>query len=51
MDAPRLDKRKHADIVAETEALAQIYSGWRPRPDGAPDAGRALINLFDVTPN
>lgn len=46
MDAPRLDKRKHADIVAETEALAQAYSGWRPRPDGAPDAGRALIKIF-----
>lgn len=46
MDAPLLDKRKHADIVAETEALAQAYSGWQPRPHGAPDAGRALINIF-----
>jgi hypothetical protein len=46
MNAPPIDKRKRADVIAETEALTQTYSGWQPPPDGAPDAGRALIRLF-----
>lgn len=46
MQSPPIDQRKLADIVAETEDLAQSYSGWRPPPDGAPDAGQALIRIF-----
>jgi hypothetical protein len=46
MPAPPIDKRSYEDLVAETERLAQQLSGWRPRPDGRPDAGSALIRIF-----
>src|SRR5215217_3306550 len=46
MPAPPIDERSYEDLVAETERLAQQLSGWRPRPDGRPDAGSALIRIF-----
>jgi hypothetical protein len=46
MPAPPIDKRSYQDLVAETERLAQQLSRWRPRPDGRPDAGSALIRIF-----
>ncbi|HEY2960091.1 MAG TPA: putative baseplate assembly protein [Actinomycetota bacterium] len=46
MPAPPIDKRSYQDLVAETERLARQLSGWRPRPDGQPDAGGALIRVF-----
>src|SRR5919197_3626671 len=46
MPAPPIDERSYQDLVAETERLARQLSGWRPRPDGQPDAGRALIGIF-----
>jgi len=46
MPAPPIDKRSYQDLVAETERLAQRLSDWRPRPDGRPDAGSALIRIF-----
>jgi Baseplate J-like protein len=46
MQAPRIDKRSYADIVAQTQQLAGQFSGWQPRPDGQPDAGQALIQVF-----
>jgi hypothetical protein len=45
--APKLDPRSVDDLVAQTEALAAAYSGWRPPADGAPlDFGGALVQLF-----
>jgi hypothetical protein len=46
MQAPGIDKRSYADIVAQTQQLAGQFSGWQPRPDGQPDAGQALIRIF-----
>ncbi|ETX05489.1 MAG: hypothetical protein ETSY2_22655, partial [Candidatus Entotheonella gemina] len=46
MQAPQIDPRTYQDIVAETEELAQQFTGWRPRSDGQPDAGQALIRIF-----
>jgi Baseplate J-like protein len=46
MDAPPIDPRGYADVVAQTEALAARLSGWRPPPGAAVDPGRALIALF-----
>ena len=46
MQAPLIDKRSYADLVAETSQLAGQFSGWQPRPDGQPDAGQALIGIF-----
>jgi Baseplate J-like protein len=46
MDAPPIDPRGYADVVAQTEALAAALSAWRPPPPGAVDPGRALIALF-----
>jgi predicted phage baseplate assembly protein len=43
--APLIDKRSFNDLVAQTEALLQRYSGWRPAADGH-DAGRALVRIF-----
>jgi hypothetical protein len=45
MQAPLIDKRSYDDLVAQTSELAKL-SGWRPRPDGQPDAGQALIGVF-----
>lgn len=49
MDAPKLDGRNYDDVVAQTEALAEVYTapdGWRPPADGSIDLGRALVRLF-----
>lgn len=43
---PPIDPRDRQEIVKQTTALATRYSGWRPRPDGQPDAGQALIGIF-----
>ncbi|OKH31281.1 hypothetical protein NIES2119_29170 [[Phormidium ambiguum] IAM M-71] len=43
---PKIDKRTYQEIVAQTEQLAQKFTEWRPRADGKPDAGRALIRIF-----
>ncbi len=46
MQAPDIDTRSYADIVDQTTRLAGQFSGWQPGPDGAPDAGQALIGIF-----
>ncbi|HZR52285.1 MAG TPA: putative baseplate assembly protein [Streptosporangiaceae bacterium] len=46
MQAPLIDKRSYADLVAQTTQLAGQFSGWRPGPDGQPDPGQALIGIF-----
>ncbi|MGH9896976.1 MAG: baseplate J/gp47 family protein, partial [bacterium] len=46
MEAPQIDQRTHADIVAETELLAARYSAWRPSPTGKLDPGGTLIRIF-----
>lgn len=46
MQAPLIDKRSYADLVAQTTQLAGQFSGWQPRPDGQPDPGLALIGVF-----
>jgi len=43
---PPIDPRTRADLVAQTTALAAAYSGWRPRPDGRPDPGVALVGVL-----
>jgi hypothetical protein len=44
--APDLDGRSFDDLVAQTEALATLYSRWRPPDDGSLDFGSALVRLF-----
>lgn len=46
MAAPLIDKRNREAIIAETAALAQAYTGWKPPAEGQPDAGLALIHIF-----
>jgi hypothetical protein len=46
VQAPDIDPRSYADLVDQTTKLAGQFSGWQPRPDGAPDAGQALIGIF-----
>lgn len=46
MQAPLIDKRSYGDIVAQTGQLAGQFSGWQARPDGQPDPGLALIQIF-----
>src|SRR5579859_5604659 len=46
MQAPLVDKRSYADLVAQTTTLAGQFSGWQPRADGLPDPGQALIGVF-----
>ncbi|MBD2233296.1 putative baseplate assembly protein [Phormidium tenue] len=43
---PKIDHRTYADLVAQTEALAQSLTGWRPPAGTDVDAGRAMIRLF-----
>src|SRR5690349_12790808 len=45
MQPPPIDTRSYADLIAETEELAQ-QSGWRPPADGQRDPGAALIRIF-----
>lgn len=44
--APKIDPRSPQQIVERVSALAEQHSGWRPRADGAPDGGTALIRIF-----
>jgi len=46
MQAPLIDNRSYADLVARTTELAGQFSGWQPRSDGQPDSGQALIGIF-----
>lgn len=46
MQAPLIDKRSYADLVAQTTKLAGQFSGWQPQPGGQPDPGTALIGVF-----
>jgi len=46
MQAPLIDKRSYAGLVAETTQLAGQFSGWQPASDGQPDPGQALIGIF-----
>jgi len=41
MPAPLIDPRDRDRLAAQTSALAQRFSSWRPQPGG--DAGQALI--------
>lgn len=43
---PKIDHRTYADFVAQTEALAQSLTSWRPPAGTDVDAGRAMIRLF-----
>ena len=45
IQAPKIDARSYEDIVAQTTALAQQYTGWQPIDSGA-DIGSALIRIF-----
>jgi hypothetical protein len=46
MQAPLIDKRSPADVVAQTTQLAGQFSRWQPPPDGKADVGQALIGIF-----
>ena len=46
MQAPLIDKRSYADLVAQTTQLAGQFSGWQPPSGGQPDPGLALIGVF-----
>jgi hypothetical protein len=46
MQAPPIDRRSYADVVAQTTLLARKYSGWQPRADKQPDPGLALVGVF-----
>jgi predicted phage baseplate assembly protein len=46
LQPPKIDKRTYQDIVNQTEELAKKFTDWRPRPDGKPDAGMAMIRIF-----
>jgi hypothetical protein len=43
---PKIDSRTYADLVVETEQLAQRFSQWQLSPNHENDAGRALIRIF-----
>jgi hypothetical protein len=43
---PKIDPRTYAELVAQTEQLAQRFSQWKSAADGSVDAGRALIRIF-----
>lgn len=46
LQPPKIDKRSYEDIVKQTEDLVKNFTDWRPRSDGKPDAGMALIRIF-----
>lgn len=46
LQPPKIDTRTYQDIVNQTEELAKKFTDWRPRPDGKPDAGMAMIRIF-----
>lgn len=43
---PPIDLRTSDEIVDQVKTLAQEYAHWRPRTDGQPDAGQALMTIF-----
>lgn len=45
VQAPKIDPRTYDDVVKQTTALLQQYTGWQPQ-DGQPDAGAALVGIF-----
>jgi Baseplate J-like protein len=46
VQAPDIDTRSYADIVAQTGTLAGQLSGWQSTPGDAPDGGSALMGVF-----
>ncbi|VAW40776.1 hypothetical protein MNBD_CHLOROFLEXI01-383, partial [hydrothermal vent metagenome] len=44
MQAPKIDKRSYEELVAQTEALVQTLTPWKPGSEM--DAGGALIRIF-----
>ncbi len=46
LQPPKIDQRSYNDIVEQTKKLAQKYTSWRPKSEGKPDAGGALIRIF-----
>jgi hypothetical protein len=46
MQAPLIDTRTQADIVAQATQLAGQVSRWQPSPDGQADVGQALIGIL-----
>ncbi|MFP4104233.1 putative baseplate assembly protein [Coleofasciculus sp.] len=46
LQPPKIDQRSYNDIVEQTEKLAKQYTNWRPKSEGKPDAGGALICIF-----
>ncbi|MGH3913310.1 MAG: hypothetical protein ACRDTC_07870, partial [Pseudonocardiaceae bacterium] len=42
---PPIDPRDRLTLIEQTTSLARRYTDWRPRPDGSPDAGQALIGI------
>ena len=46
MQAPLIDKRSYANLVAQSTQLAGQFSGWQPMSGGQPDPGLALIGVF-----
>ena len=45
MSAPLVDRRSFSDLVAATEQLLNVYTGWSPGLTG-PDPGQALVGIF-----
>ncbi len=45
MPTPKIDPRSYDEVVQQTSALVQYYTGWQPSKIGA-DAGSALIRIF-----
>lgn len=43
---PDIDQRSCADLVRQTQALAEAYTPWRSPTADNPDAGLALIRIF-----
>lgn len=46
MQAPLIDTRTQADVVAQATQLAGQVSRWQPPPDGQSDVGQALIGIL-----
>lgn len=44
-EPPKLDQRSYAEIVQQTQALAESYTPWRAAPNSG-DAGLALVRIF-----
>ncbi|MEA5418993.1 putative baseplate assembly protein [Spirulina sp. CCNP1310] len=42
---PKLDQRSYAELVQQTQALAESYTPWRAAPNSG-DVGLALVRIF-----